>query len=136
MSCKLTRILIGITLFGFGTDALAGIETSIQGNFRGECVAYARSRVPGLPGGLFTMQDKLQIINSNRCREGSVAIIRYGSVGHVAVVEKCDRDGKKEGITITEANWQSGVITRRKASSRDGLRSAEAELAIVGYWRP
>ncbi len=82
------------------------------------------------------MQSKLNIINESKCKAGSVAIIRLGSVGHVAVVEKCDRDGKKEGIVITEANWQRGKITKRKASSADGLRAAERELNIAGYWRP
>jgi hypothetical protein len=119
-----------------GTEALASIESSVLGNFAGECAAYARSRVPSLPGELFTMQVKLRIVNSNQYCDGSVAITRDGNVGHVAVDDKCDRDGKKEGITITEANWRSGMITRREASIRYGLRVAEAELAIAGYWRP
>ena len=120
----------------FAAPAIAGIQAEVIGNFAGECVAYARSRVPGMPSGLYTMNDKRRMINSNKCKAGSVAVIEYGSVGHVAVVEKCDREGKKEGNTITEANWQRGKITKRKASSSDGLRAAERELRIVGYWKP
>lgn len=129
-------VMTALFTCALATPAIAGITTEVVGSFAGECVAYARSRVAGLPSGLFTMNDKRRMINSNKCKAGSVAVIEYGSVGHVAVVEKCDREGKKEGITITEANWQRGQITKRKASSSDGLRVAERELGIIGYWKP
>lgn len=133
---KLRHAVLISSLIYFATPAFAAVTTEIIGNFAGECVAYARSRAPGLPSGLFSMADKRRIINANKCKAGSVAIISYGSVGHVAYVEKCDRDGKKEGITIVEANWKAGKITKRKASSSDGLRAAERELGIEGYWQP
>jgi hypothetical protein len=132
---KIRRAYLVISLFYFATPALAAVTTEVMGNFSGECVAYARSRAPGLPSGLFSMADKRRIINAKKCKAGSVAIIGNGSVGHVAYVEKCDRDGKKEGITITEANWKAGKITKRKVSSGDGLRAAERELGIEGYWQ-
>ena len=135
MRVKNYKLLFLLTC-GVAAPAIAGIQTEVVGNFAGECVAYARSRVPSLPPGLFTMQNKRDLMTSRKCKAGSIAVIEYGSVGHVAVVEKCDRDGKKEGITITEANWQRGKITKRKASSSNGLRAAERELKIVGYWEP
>ena len=125
------------SLVYFAAPALAAVSTEVIGNFAGECVAYARSRAPRLPSGLWNMADKRKIIKQGaKCKAGSVAIISNGSVGHVAYVEKCDRDGKKEGLTITEANWKSGKITKRKTSSSDGLRAAERELGIEGYWQP
>ncbi len=80
------------------------------------------------------MLDKMRIINSSICRPGSIAIIelsgRYAMYGHVAYVESCS----KEGITVRDANWRPGKITRRVATG--GVPQATKELKIMGYWQP
>ena len=113
----------------------AAITTEVIGNFNGECVAYARQKVPSLPSGLYTLADKKKVINSRTCKAGSVAIIDVGNYGHVAVVEKCDSSGSTQSITITEANYKPGKITRRQ-SKVSKISKAESELKILGYYRP
>jgi hypothetical protein len=102
-------------------------EQRICGNVcAGECVAYARCKVPSLPFGLFTYQDKLNIINSRTLQQGSIAIINTGNnVGHVAYVQYVHSNGE---ITISEANWIAGRCGTR--------RGTPARLNIVGYFRP
>ena len=40
------------------------------------CVSFARYKVPSLPGGLLTYQNKVNIINSHVARVGAIAITR------------------------------------------------------------
>lgn len=101
-----------------------------------ECTDFARSLVRSLPGGLFTMRDKTNIINSRRPTVGSVAIIEvprgYAQpYGHVAVVEEVTRNS----ITIIEANYGGRRVQRRRSVGRD-LDEAASQLRIVGYYRP
>ncbi len=115
----------------------AAITTEVIGTFNGECTAYARSKVPSLPYGLYTFNDKLRVINSRSCKAGSVAIIDVGnSTGHVAVVESCDNSGSMQGIKIVEANWKAGKITRRSSRVSGSISKSESELRIRGYFRP
>jgi hypothetical protein len=87
------------------------------------CVLYARSRKPNLPFGLFTLAQKLHIINSKKPKVGAVAIIDTGQQwGHVAIVTFIG----KQHITIQESNWISGKITERHGS--------ESDLNIRGYF--
>ena len=43
------------------------------------CVSFARYKVPSLPGGLLTYQNKVNIINSHVARVGAIAITRGNS---------------------------------------------------------
>jgi len=115
---------------------LASVTTDVIGTWSGECVSYARSRVPSLPYGLNTLADKKRIMNSSSCKKGSVAIIDASSWGHVAYVENCDSSGSTQGITIVEANYKPGKITRRKSQVSGSISKAQQELRILGYFRP
>lgn len=89
------------------------------------CVYYARCRQPALPYGLTSYQDKLNIINNQTAKVGSVAIIKTSSIyGHVAYVTNVS--GAQ--ITIAEGNWPSG-----NCGSRTGTK---AGLNIQGFFRP
>jgi len=95
------------------------------GNYT-NCVKYARCKQPALPFGLFTYQDKLNIINIQTAAAGRVAIINTGNnVGHVAYVQSVSGTS----ITIRETNWCSTT----KVSTRTGTKAA---LNIVGYFKP
>ena len=88
------------------------------------CVKYARSKVPSLPYGLWTLANKIAIINTRKAKKGNVAIIRAGAWGHVAVVKKV---GSRH-ITIKETNYRYGRKTER--------HSKEKDLNILGYYSP
>lgn len=96
-----------------------------------ECVDYARSRVGRLPTGLFTMQDKRNIINGSRPRRGSIAIINQSSAGHVAYIEEVTRNS----ITVSETNFPRGTYRVRRVVGTT-LADAERRLRIVGYFDP
>lgn len=92
---------------------------------RCNCVLYARSRVPKLPYGLWTLGNKKAIINSHKAKIGSVAIINVGwPWGHVAIVTNTIH----YKIIIQEANYKSCKITERCGT--------EEELKILGYFDP
>ena len=92
---------------------------------RWNCVKYARARCPKLPFGLWTIKDKKNIINDDKARPGSIAIIKTNFPwGHVAVVRR--KDGRN--IIIKEANFQYGRVTERCGS--------EKSLNILGYFNP
>lgn len=94
---------------------------------RFNCVLFARNKVRSLPYGLFTLEDKKKIINTQTSHVGDIAIMDVGgSVGHVGVV--IDRGLKGEYKTILEANYRSGTITERTGSTKD--------LKIIGYYHP
>ena len=106
------------------------------GNNSDNCVFFARDRVPTLPTGLDTWQGKLNAINSGSPQVGSVAMIgfstgAYRDIGHAAVVESI----RGNSITIIEANYTPGQITRRTATGVD-LADAARQLGIAGYYRP
>lgn len=95
------------------------------------CVLYARCRVPTLPYGLFTYDDKLAIKNASSPTVGSVAIMKTGlPYGHLGVVTAVKRNGfgTVTSITISEANYSPCRI-----GSRRGLPSA---LKVTGYFKP
>lgn len=96
-----------------------------------ECVLFVRTIVPTLPTGLMNLSDKMRIINLSTPQSGAVAIMRYADVGHVGVVENVTGNS----ITILEANYRHGQITRRTAIGRD-LQDAANQLEILGYRRP
>jgi len=92
---------------------------------RCNCVKYARSKVPQLPFGLWTIFNKKKIINEKNPKRGFVAVISVGMPwGHCAVVRL---DGKNH-ITIKEANYRTCKITER--------HDTEKNLKILGYFSP
>lgn len=89
------------------------------------CVLHARCRAPGLPFGLNTYSDKVNIINSSTARAGCVAVIpSSSSAGHVAYVSKVNGGT----IHLNEANWTAGACTNRSGT--------KASLNIRGFWCP
>lgn len=98
-----------------------------KNDLRFNCVKYARTLVPSLPSGLWTIKDKKKIINDKKSKIGSVAIMNEGMPwGHVGVV--IDRTGQGQFKTIREANYKMGKITERTGTT--------AELKILGYFNP
>jgi hypothetical protein len=94
---------------------------------RFNCVLFARSMVPSLPFGLWTIWNKKKIINSQTSRVGTVAIMNVGLPwGHVGVVIARTESGKYK--TVREANFQSGKVTERTGTT--------TELKILGYYDP
>jgi hypothetical protein len=124
LTAALMAVVIQLADTPLGPAKLAACE-----QHRCNCVLYARCRVPSLPYGLHTTQDKRRIINSNSPRVGSVAIHSYNHVSVVTRVETIRRlNGVSTIVTINEANYVSCRITTR--------RGTPAELGIVGYFRP
>jgi len=94
---------------------------------RYNCVKFARSLVPSLPYGLWTIWDKKKIINTKTSRVGAVAIMNVGLPwGHCGVIIQRSKHGSRK--TIREANFKTGKITERKGKTR--------ELKIIGYYDP
>jgi len=87
------------------------------------CVFYARSKVPSLPYGLWTLWSKKRIINSRKPSKGRVAIMDAGPWGHVGVVKFA---GSKH-VTIRETNYKRGKKTERHGT--------EKSLKILGYFK-
>lgn len=107
----------------------AGEYDGIGASTIANCVAFARYKVPSLPGGLYTLQDKQNIINSHTPAAGAIAITRGdSSAGHVAYVE-----------SVSGTN----VVTLNGGFSGSGLTGhivritgTESEQGILGYWYP
>jgi hypothetical protein len=94
---------------------------------RWNCVKFARSLVPQLPFGLWTINDKKKIINTQTSRVGAVAIMNVGMPwGHVGVVIARSEGGKYK--TIRESNFKYGKVTERQGKTK--------ELKIIGYYDP
>ena len=92
---------------------------------RYNCVYFARAKVPSIPYGMWTICNKVKIINSYKPRVGSVAIIKTSRRwGHLAVVTYA----KGRHITIIESNYKSCTITER--------HNTPANLEILGYFDP
>lgn len=113
---------------GAGGDARADVRCN--------CVEYARTKVPALPRGLFTREDKLRVINSHAPTVGAVAVHNYAGTGHVSVVTRVWTvrvpvgGGRYRYVTyvkIIEANYKRCAITQRVGTP--------AALGIVGYFR-
>lgn len=97
------------------------------------CVKWIRAKKVGnLPYGLWNIRDKRRIVNSQKARVGTVAIIdtsssrnpSYRNVGHVAYVYKVS--GKE--IYIEEVNFKHCEYTKRHGS--------KSALRIVGFYDP
>ena len=93
--------------------------------WRCNCVIWARGKVPSLPYGLWTLNDKKKIINAQNPKKGNVAIMNVGgNVGHVSFVKYVG----KNHLTIQEANYKSCKISERHDTAK--------ALKIVGYFQP
>ena len=91
------------------------------------CVLYARSHYPNLPEGLWNLRQKRAIINSSTPQVGCVAIMNTGWIGHCGIVESFMGDQSNPGeITIVEANYKRGYISRRTGRPED--------LKLIGYF--
>lgn len=90
---------------------------------RCNCVKWVRDRVPRLPFGLWTINDKKKIINAKNPKKGRVAIMNVGLPwGHVGIVT----DVKERKITIKEANYKFCKVTERQGT--------KSELKILGFF--
>ncbi len=100
--------------------------TNIPETDLSNCVYYARSEVPELPTGLWTYEDKKNIINSQGAVAGSAAVIDVGDkTGHMAVVQSVNQNGT---LTISETNYKTGQHSIRTGTPE--------ELGITGYFVP
>jgi hypothetical protein len=118
-------LVTGLT-FGAFAPMLSAQNRCVNATTRCNCVLYARCRVPRLPGGLFTLNDKKRIMNSGVPTPGSVAVMDVlAGVGHLAVVEAVNRDGT---ITVSETNYRSCQYTVRTGTPRN--------MRVLGYFRP
>lgn len=123
---RFINALLGLVLTTGAFVTLQNQPVNAQSSTACNCVLYARTLVPSLPRGLFTLQDKKNIINSYNPSQGSVAIIDSGQQwGHVAVVTSVNNDGT---VTIQESNWG-----RCRIGSRTGT---PGDLRILGYYKP
>lgn len=122
-----------------GNSNVSSIRVA-DGPHGGNCVLFARTMVPSLPGPLNNFEEKRRIAKSNKPRKGSVAIIQVGgalaNIGHVAVVTKVDDDGNKLSITLREANYPRPGVWERKVTCEKDIHKCEKQVNIVGYYEP
>jgi len=74
------------------------------------CVHYARLVQKSLPYGLYTLQDKINIIRTQTPDVGSVAITNEGRVGHLSIVIAVHDDY----VVIEEENYIPYHRTKRE----------------------
>lgn len=123
---KILNVALCFAIAGIALPTISREPVFAQNSVACNCVLYARTLVPSLPRGLFTLKDKKNIINSNSPSQGAVAVIDSGHQwGHVAVVTSINSDGT---ITIQESNWG-----RCRIGSRTG---SPQRLNILGYFQP
>jgi len=112
----------------YPTTTKKGITTEII-NYQGKqdgCVDFARDMSRGgnqPPKGLYSQKDKYKAINSKEGTVGAWAVMpKFGSNGHVALVESINDDGT---ITIVE----EGI-----GNTRQRRTGTPKDLKIEGYW--
>ncbi len=76
------------------------------------CVSYVRDKHPEIPLGMWNLQSKKEIINSQEPEVDAVAITPESRVGHLAIVVEILDDG----LVIEEGNYIHGYKTLRKIS--------------------
>ncbi len=133
---KIIILLIAVmVLFSicFKSDTLYAASYTIAHEYDGlsadtkaNCVAFARYKVPSLPGGLWTLEDKKNIINCKVAKAGVIAITKGStSAGHVAYVETVNGNQ----ITTLNGGYDTGTYIER-------ITGTESEQGILGYWYP
>ena len=124
---KILNAALCFAIAGIALPTISREPVFAQNSVACNCVLYARTLVPSLPRGLFTLQNKKNIINSYTPSKGAVAVIDSGHEwGHVAVVTDVSSDGTT--VTIQESNWG-----RCRIGSRTG---SPQRLNILGYFQP
>lgn len=99
---------------------------NLSAEIKANCVYFARYKVPSLPTGLISLQDKKNIINGYTAKVGAIAITTgNSSAGHVAYVEAVDGNM----VTTLNGGWKDGTHIGRWTSS-------ESTQGIIGYWYP
>ncbi len=120
-------------LTDYQSNALVGMfdnPAKVPSSIRNNCVFFCRKVSPTLPTGLYSLKDKINIVNAKTASVGSTAIIDTGdTTGHVATVEKINADGT---ITIAEANWKTDANGRKTINRRTGTPE---QLKVRGYWQ-
>ena len=84
----------------------------LNSDVRGNCVGFVRTLVSDMPGGLWTANDKRNIINSNTPVAGAVAIEIENGSNHVAYVESVNGNI----ITTLDGGWGGGYGVDRKST--------------------
>ena len=127
-----SRVLRSVSLVAVIAGIAPGIASAACESYNNNCVLYARCRVPSLPYGLNTIQDKRRIINTQVPSVGCVAIHNLGTTeGHVSVVTNV-RVVQRNGQTVYSVTIQEGNYPLGKIGTRFGNAS---ELNIVGYFK-
>lgn len=103
-----------------GTD----FEPPVYTTWRGSCVSFARTQNPNIPDYMFTLKQKKAAADPLALPlPGNTAVIDVGTkAGHLAAIE--DVHLLTGEITVLDANWVKGKVTRRTGTMR--------ELDIVG----
>jgi len=95
------------------------------------CVLYARAKVPNLPYGLFSAEDKKKAVqkagytDSSKVQIGDAVLTGEGGYGHVAIVTGIDGNS----LILDEANYKSGKITT-------GRKLNKNDRSILGFVSP
>lgn len=80
------------------------------------CTLYARHRRSDIPQGLFSLEDKLNVVKTKTPFVGAVGVTSEGGYsGHLIIVEQVLDNNM---IVISEGNYRSGFITERIISTQ------------------
>lgn len=107
-----------------------GAKESIWHN----CVLYTRIFAPNLPTGLLNAKSKEKIIRTTTAKSGRVAVMAESEDWHLGYVTDVDDAGTTRSITLVEANYKTGKLTRRTATCSKSLDGCLKELKIKGFW--
>ncbi len=117
---------------GVVKDLGNAVATALKGSpFGDNCVQFARSIIPDMPSGLYTLADKVNALLKGPGKldipePGAVLVMSTGQpAGHVAVVTGVDHQSGK--IYLAEANWKAGQTGTREMNINDPR--------IQGYWK-
>ena len=115
------------------------LEQYPKGSFGGQCVKYAREFAPDLPTGLWTLQDKIDLVVNGKEGVNREEWLKTGPMpgdvivqdmstgpGHVAVVLEVLAD---DTFVVTESNWKED----EKVSHDRILKNTDK--SILGAWR-
>lgn len=137
------RLVLFAMLSAITLTAQAGISTSSIGPgdryyvsdraLWSNCVLYGRVFVPSLPYGLTSAEAKKKAINTSTPKKGRAIVIAASQWWHIAVLEALDDSGKSRSLTLVEANYKSGQLTRRKVTCSNSLDGCLKEAKIIGF---
>lgn len=120
-------IILSLLMFCWCIPVCGYSPRELVTKYTGWCTDYVQDYVPSFSG-VTSLSEKMRYNNDDTPRVGSVAIMtssgRYADNGHVGLIESVNNSL----ITITEANYKDGWITRATGTA--------AELNIIGYYNP